>query len=336
MLKQEIYINGYSSFNPVKDSGDSSDIFRCVEPDYKKYLDNGSVRRLGRIQKMSMVAAKICLDNADNVIPGAIITGTGLGCLEDTEKFLNNMLEDEKGTHSPTSFIQSTHNTVSGQIAIMVKCNGYNNTFSHRGLSFEVALEDACLLLSEGQTDNVLVGAADEMPENILKITQKVHLFHSQEDEKQPVSGEGVHFFLCSKTKKESSSVKLAGFDFAEGKQKFEDILLLCHKVLFTSGIEPEEIDAVILGTNPDSEEPHYQYLNDQLFSTASILNFKHLTGESFTASGFSLILGCQLLESKPVDERFFVRKNEKRIETVLIYNQFKGVSHSFFVLQRV
>ena len=53
-------------------------------------------------------------------MPDAIITGTGLGCLEDTEKFLTAMVTNKEEFLTPTSFIQSTHNTVSAQIALLL------------------------------------------------------------------------------------------------------------------------------------------------------------------------------------------------------------------------
>ncbi len=45
-------------------------------------------------------------------MPGAIITGTALGCLEDTVTFLTRMIELNEELLPPTAFIQSTHNTV--------------------------------------------------------------------------------------------------------------------------------------------------------------------------------------------------------------------------------
>ncbi len=334
MLKKETYINGFSSINPIKDSGNEEDVFRCVEPDYKTYIDTIAVRRLGKIQRMALVGAKMCLENAGVNLPDAIITGTGLGCLSDTEKFLGNMLDDESGLHSPTSFIQSTHNTISGQIAIMLKCYGYNNTYSHRGLSFERALEDASLLLLEN-TENVMIGAVDEIPDSTLKITQKVKTFYSKSHRNEPVAGEGVHYFLLSNAK-QPNSILLKEFSSIEGKVSYEEILLECKRILLSAGIETREVDALILGTNPNIDELHYQQLQNELFLNSNVLQFKNLTGESFTASGFGVVLACKFLLGQTLDERMYLKKKHSKAQTVLIYNQFKGISHSFFLLQNV
>ncbi|MBO7366117.1 MAG: beta-ketoacyl synthase chain length factor, partial [Bacteroidales bacterium] len=63
---------------------------------------------------------------------------------------------------SPTSFMQSTHNTVSSMIAIHLGCHGYNATYSHTGASLESALLDAWLQISLGDIDTALVGRFDE------------------------------------------------------------------------------------------------------------------------------------------------------------------------------
>ena len=335
MLKKEIYINGFSSINPIKDFETEGDVFRCVEPDYKNYIDTSSVRRLGKIQKIALVGAKMCLKNAGITVPDAIITGTGLGCLSDTEKFLSNMLDDESGLHSPSSFIQSTHNTISGQIAIMLKCFGYNNTYSHRGLSFERALEDACLLAEEN-TFNVMVGAVDEIPESTLRITQKIKTFYSESNKNEPVAGEGVHYFILSKAKQHKNSARLLEFSTIEDEVSHEDILLECHRILLSAGITSQEVDAIILGNNPGSNEPHYQQLKEELFTHSSVLQFKNLIGESFTASAFGMVLACKLLQEEDLDERFYLKNTNSKPKTVLVYNHFKGLSHSFFLLQNV
>ena len=63
----------------------------------------------------------------------------------------------------PTHFMQSTHNTISSLIAIRLGAHGYNATYSHRGRSFESALQDAWTQIALGDIDTALVGWFDEM-----------------------------------------------------------------------------------------------------------------------------------------------------------------------------
>jgi 3-oxoacyl-[acyl-carrier-protein] synthase II len=131
-----------------------------VSPNYKEFIDAGMLRRMSKILRMSVACAKDCLGQAEAIQPDAIIVGTGLGCLLDTEKFLNNVISLE-GLIPPTSFIQSTHNTLAGQVSLSLGNHNYNMTHTQNSVSFEMAMQDAVLLVGEG-ADCVLVGAGDE------------------------------------------------------------------------------------------------------------------------------------------------------------------------------
>ncbi len=145
-----------------------------VFPDFRDYIDGSLLRRMGKILRMSVAGAKACLSDAGVDQPGAIVVGTGLGCLQDTEKFLDHALTVE-GLIPPTAFIQSTHNTMAGQISLSLKNHGYNMTHTQNTISFEHALIDGMVLLSE-ELENVLVGAADEKTEMLEKISENLGL----------------------------------------------------------------------------------------------------------------------------------------------------------------
>src|ERR1700744_3463899 len=149
---------------------------KAIEPDYSVYIDTKSIRRMSRIVKMSVAAAFQCLQEAEVAVPDAIITGTAYGCLGDTEIFLSRLIEQQEEALSPTAFIQSTHNTVGAQIALMLQCTGYNNTFVHRGFSFESALLDAVMLLQEGEAKTVLTGGIDEITDSSHAVLERFGL----------------------------------------------------------------------------------------------------------------------------------------------------------------
>src|SRR5690606_25550244 len=93
---------------------------KAVEPDYKQWIDGKLIRRMGRVVKMSIAAAKLGMQEAGIDMPDAIVTGTAYGCLEDTGIFLSRMVSQQEEMLTPTAFIQSTHNTVGGQIALLL------------------------------------------------------------------------------------------------------------------------------------------------------------------------------------------------------------------------
>ena len=147
---------------------------RSIEPDYSPYIAPMTARRMGQLLKRAIATALLALQQAKIEIPDAIITGTGLGCIENTEKFLLAMLDNHEECLPPTSFMQSTHNTIGSQIAIYLKCQGYNNTYSHRGTSFDSALLDAIMQFQLQEIQTALVCSHDELTPSYFKLLEKI------------------------------------------------------------------------------------------------------------------------------------------------------------------
>jgi len=131
---------------------------QIIAPDFKEYIPAASLRRFSPVLRIAITAALACKN--ENAFD-AISVGTALGCLKDTEKFLQTFIQSESDTLSPTAFIQSTHNTIAGAISMALGNHAYNMTHTQNSLSFETALIDGLMCVQEGKT-NVLVGAADE------------------------------------------------------------------------------------------------------------------------------------------------------------------------------
>lgn len=131
-----------------------------IAPDYKAYIPPAALRRLSPVLRMALAAATDCQQQIGTAFD-AISVGTALGCLKDTERFLETFHTATGDTLSPTAFIQSTHNTIGGQISLALNNHAYNMTHTQNSLSFEVALLDAMMCVREGKKQ-VLVGAADE------------------------------------------------------------------------------------------------------------------------------------------------------------------------------
>lgn len=136
---------------------------RSREADYKQFIPPLEARRMGRILKRAIATAHTALDKAGIADPDAIVTGTGLGCIENTEIFLDALCRQGEDQMMPTRFMQSTHNTISSIVAINLHAHGYNTTYAHNTVSFQSALMDALLQLRRGKIDNALVCAHDEM-----------------------------------------------------------------------------------------------------------------------------------------------------------------------------
>ena len=70
---------------------------------------------------------------------------------EDCIRFLNQIVQYDEGTLTPTNFVQSTPNAIASTIGMNLQCHGYNITHVHRGNAFENALLDALMYLDESK-----------------------------------------------------------------------------------------------------------------------------------------------------------------------------------------
>lgn len=353
-MKTKIYINGMGSISAqeINDLFEekviqyNENIIPALTPDFKKHIPPMQLRRMSKGIKMGLTAAKTALQDANVKVPDAVITGTGQGSKIDTEKFLQEMLDREEETLSPTSFIQSTHNTIGGQIALNLECKGYNMTYSQNSASFESALFDAKLYLNEDPENSVLVGSIDEISEKITSFqtldgqvkSQEINNFQLLEN-KTPgtIISEGAHFFTISAEITANSYAELVDVSVVNSEDSTE-VSVKIQQFLQKNNRSPADIDVVILGKNGDIRfDDFYDELQKKLFPEKPQLAFKHLSGDYDTATGFAVVLGCHIFRKKFIPS--ILNLNEKpctQPREILIYNQYLGEDHSFILLRSI
>jgi len=315
---------------------------RCVEPDYLQIIDPKLIRRMSRIIKMGTAAALGCLKEAGIAKPDAITMGTAYGCLEDTGILLKKLVEQQEQMLSPTAFIQSTHNTIGAQIALILQCQQYNNTFVHRGFSFESALLDAVMLLEEGAAGQVLTGAADEITGYSQSVLERFGLYKGEainntqlfdHQTKGSMAGEGAAFFLLDS--------KASGADYAtiDGMHSFykpgseAQIRDEIEKFLSARSLSATDIDLVITGKNGDWEEDElYRFLGGGIFANKSLIPYKHLCGEYPTSTAFACWLAAKILRDRKLPA-VYPDQSKNGIRRVLIYNHYQSIHHSLLLL---
>lgn len=140
----------------------------------RNYIKPIEARRMGKIMKSSLLSSLKALEQAGVELPDAIITATSLGCLENSEQLLIQLINEGETTLKPTYFMQSTHNTISSNIAIRLGCHGYNITYTQDEKSMEWALRDAQHLLRSGKCKTVLVGCHEETTPLYRKLMQQL------------------------------------------------------------------------------------------------------------------------------------------------------------------
>ena len=131
--------------------------------DSKDMIPPMEARRMGKLLKAATITSLRVLKDAGIEKPDAIITATSLGMIENSEKFLNDLVENDAALLKPTLFMQSTHNTIGSSLAIRLGCHGYNITYTQGKDSLEWAKRDAVRLIKTGKANSVLVGLHDEL-----------------------------------------------------------------------------------------------------------------------------------------------------------------------------
>ena len=174
------YIKKVSTVSPIGDLGENLNLnsfaantFNAVEPDYKEVIVNANLRRrMNRMLKMGTYAAMKCLADTDVDL---MLTATSLGSISDTGKMLDTIYSSGETLGNPTAFIQSTFNTLAGNIAQLKSTHIPNVTFVNRGETVANALGYARVKLS-GDVGNILYVSSDEKTELSETVLKKFNL----------------------------------------------------------------------------------------------------------------------------------------------------------------
>ncbi|MBA4057802.1 MAG: beta-ketoacyl synthase [Marivirga sp.] len=348
-----VYIKGIGNISPQKTWGDDTllsqpldykgDRFLCVEPDYTQFFDIRQLRRMSRVIKMGVAAGMMALKEANITMPNGIITGTSFGCLEDTGIFLSKMIDSKEHALNPTPFIQSTHNTIGSQIALLLQCQGYNQTYTQRAFSFENALLDALMELKDNPAQSLLVGGVDEITDLSHSIQKRFGIFRKDvkssvalvnDPQDGTMNGEGAAYFVLSGEKSEKDSVmvdSVATLYNPKRKSLIEGI----GSFLGSASITAEDIDLVLVGKSGDRLiDEDTQSILDHVFPKNSAGSFKHLCGEYPTSSAFAVGLGARIIQAQKIPAVVSERLYDGPLRNVLIYNPYFGKYHSLILLR--
>jgi 3-oxoacyl-(acyl-carrier-protein) synthase len=350
----KVFIRSAASISPQKTFGQASFLteaveyignrLTCIEPDYSGIIDTKLIRRMSRIIKMGVAAAAASLQEAKVAMPDAIITGTAYGCLEDTEVFLKKMIQNKEEMLTPTAFIQSTHNTVSAQIALMLKCHRYNNTFVNRGFSFESAILDAVLMLEENETNNVLAGGVDEIIDTSHIILSRFGLYKTEplsnfdlirSGTKGTMDGEGAAFFVLTNQSSEDNQACLDAISTFYKPQSITETEKNILSFLEKQSTDISKIDLIITGMNGDCRgDEIYVRLSHSIFKNKNQVCYKHLCGEYPTSTAFALWLATNIFKKQSIPAILGQKPESGRsLQRILIYNHHQNLHHSLFLL---
>lgn len=315
------------------------------KPVYKDFISPVAIRRMAKGVKNGIVASAIALKEANVATIDAIITGTGMGCIEDSEKFLKGIIDNKEQFLTPTSFIQSTHNTVGAQIALGLQCKAYNFTYVNGSVSFESAMLDAKLKIEFDDANTILIGGIDETADYTTSLFRLAGFVKNENEgpykvldanTKGAISGEGATFFVLENEKKVHTYAAILDVEIIN-KLAVNEVETKIIDFLKTNNLEISDIDTIVLGNNGDLLfDTYYQQLSNTTFSTIPQVYYKHLSGEYHTASAFGLWLGAKIIKTQEIPEIVSINNLKKsEYKTILLYNQYRGVDHSFTLISK-
>ena len=352
---KKVYINSIASISPQKTFDNSvfleeitdynDNVIFAIDPDYKQFIPPAAARRMAKGIKMGVVASKIAMEESGIETVDAIITGTGMGCMIDSEKFVSAIIDNNEQYLTPTSFIQSTHNTVAGQIALGMECKAYNFTYVHSAISFESALLDAKMQLENDESQHILVGGVEELGAHTTNVHRTINHIKPENvsisevlnsKTEGAVFSEGANFFVVSNEKKQSCHAELIAVETFNTLPK-EKVSETIESFLKENNLKIADIDLVVLGNNGDADfDNYYNQLSEGIFNKTQQIFYKHLVGENNTVSAFGVWLASKILKTQTVPEVLKINKiNTSEIKTVLCYNQYRGENHSLVLLKK-
>ena len=314
------------------------------DPDFRPFVSPVEARRMGKILKRALATSLTAVEAAGVDSVDAVVTGTGLGCIESTELFLGPLCRDGEQLLKPTHFMQSTHNTIGSLVAIRMGCHGYNTTHAHKETSFDNALYDGWLQIQSGTAHRVLVGGHDELTPSYFSLLAKIG-FLGQPGQS---AGESAASFVLADQPVlgKSPLCRLEGMALSY-RPDADSLEHQLHSLLDCAGITLSQVAGVMtdLNGNADHDRRSLRHYH-RLFGDCPALWYKHLFGDGYTASALGLYVAVCCMRHKTIPPALFVSNGCEETtppaqqlsdpQAILLYNTSDGGCHSLTLLSKI
>jgi len=348
-----LYIEGMSCISAQSQSPDhpalavlSSDekFVEAAEPDYKERINPRKIRRFDKVTKMGLFTSLESMQNAKVEAIDAVIAGVGQTFANGPAKLLETIIQHDEKFVNPLSFVSSLLSNASGQIALYLKCHGYNTTHSQRGFTFESALIDAEVQFAESDSQTILVGGVEEHSPTYKTLSERQGIISSLDknssvdflaNDANGTIGEGAAFFILKKEKSENSLACIKGVDCNFIMKEPEDVGIPFQAFLQKQGLKAEDIDLVLSGKcfEPTLDRP-VDFIENQFCKNIPVVHFKKYCGEYATSTAFALWLGTRLFQDPDL-----LAATEPAIEhpvkNIIIVNSNAGRYTTFIHIQK-
>lgn len=355
--KSTYYINGIGIISPQRTYDPTTflreavsydgNMLKCITPDFKEYINPTQLRRLSRLLRIGLSSAVLCTRSSGKPDVDGIVTATGYGFLDETAKFLNEILQLNERQLTPTFFMQSTYNALAGLVALTLKCKGYNNTYVSKGFAFETALYDVMMQLNHNIEKNFLVGAFDEAEQGQYNINSRVGHYKKEminsltlfdhASTRGTLQGEGCAFFSISGIRGAHAWCMLKDVRMVFNPSA-ASLATALQEFLLENSVTPADVDVWISGASGDNQgDTLLTQTGDAILKDIPELRFKHLVGEYCTAAAFAVWLAASIIQKQVIPScvQFGNRDMPTSIKKVLVINHYMGRNYSMILLDR-
>jgi 3-oxoacyl-(acyl-carrier-protein) synthase len=155
--------------------------------------------------------------------------------------------------------------------------------------------------------------------------------------DEEAFAGETSVSFMLSAEKNEKTICRLGGITLLY-KPDEKDLQTALNRLLHDNGILFDNVDAIITGIsgNRANDETYYRNI-PVLFAGKPVARYKHIFGESYTASGLGMYVAATCLRRQQIPQHLLLNGSDApvNVKTVLLYNHWEGKNHSFILLSK-
>ena len=300
-------------------------VYACGDFGAEQFIEPAKRRKLSRLQQMALVAASKSFNSelAGDLAPEniCVAVGTGLGSLNDTAAFVENMILKDERAPRPSLFTSSVHNSLASQIAIELNCSGLNSTPIQREISFETALWQGATELASGRAELALVGAADELNQYQLAAGMRWGWWRESSPEirpfagalknrERPLPGEGGMVVTLGRAGYAVSPLAFVSA-IRIGRAENQNAETEAHWILQTlerDGLVAGDVDLLLTGANGLTKlDNFYRAIAGELSRLAgrkiACGAYKHACGEHHSASAFGFLTAVGLVRGEIAPE---------------------------------
>lgn len=315
-----MYLSEIYSIHPDRKEKSFGRYKKMAAHDFSDLFEKNEIRRLSNMIKNGIGAGLRVVNAGGTDKLHAIISGTGKGSISKIEQFLSDIDTYNETALNPAVFIQSTHNTINGQLALKTQSNTYNMTHVNQGFTLHNVLLDSEILLKECGDNFILAGVFEENTDFNINIHEKAGLSGNYKNGEFPITwGEGVTFFSLSNIGI-SSEVKITStkcFSSLYGSDHWAEA------IEYFGSLAKTHDTVYLLGYNNDEEKNtlYRQVIEIAEKDQFQFFNFKSDSGEHDTVGGYAIYMAHGLLKGSEEFKGIF---DSNTISKVVIFNHFK------------